>query len=134
GARAKVVELSKRFGFDIDPDALIQDLPVGVQQRVEIIKALSLDARVLVFDEHTAVLTPQETDELMNVMRQLRDEGTAIVFITHKLREVREVADTITVIRLGKIVGTADPSASSNELASLMVGRDVSLTVEKDAP
>ena len=134
GARAKVVELSQRFGFDIDPDALIQDLPVGVQQRVEIIKALSLDARVLVFDEPTAVLTPQETDELMNVMRQLRDEGTAIVFITHKLREVREVADTITVIRLGKIVGTAEPSASSNELASLMVGRDVSLTVEKGAP
>ena len=134
GAREKVVELSARFGFDIDPDALIQDLPVGVQQRVEIIKALSLDAQVLVFDEPTAVLTPQETDELMNVMRQLRDEGTAIVFITHKLREVREVADRITVIRLGKIVGSAEPTASSNELASLMVGRDVSLTVEKDEP
>ncbi|MGO1392328.1 ABC transporter ATP-binding protein [Agrococcus casei] len=132
GARKAVVELSKRFGFDIDPDALVQDLPVGVQQRVEIIKALSLDARVLVFDEPTAVLTPQETDELMNVMRQLRDDGTAIVFITHKLREVREVADRITVIRLGKIVGSAEPTASSNELASLMVGRDVSLTVDKD--
>ncbi|HIY67063.1 MAG TPA: ABC transporter ATP-binding protein [Candidatus Agrococcus pullicola] len=132
GARQKVKELSERFGFDIDPDALVQDLAVGVQQRVEIIKALSLDAGVLVFDEPTAVLTPQETDELMEVMRQLRDEGTAIVFITHKLREVRAVADKITVIRLGKIVGSAEPTASSAELASLMVGRSVSLNVEKD--
>src|SRR5690606_7758504 len=85
-ARAKVREISARFGFDLDPDALIEDLPVGVQQRVEIIKALSRDARVLIFDEPTAVLTPQETDELMEIMRQLKAEGTAIVFITHKLR------------------------------------------------
>ena len=134
GARRKVRELSDRFGFDIDPDALVQDLAVGVQQRVEIIKALSLDARVLVFDEPTAVLTPQETDELMKVMQQLRDEGAAIVFITHKLREVRAVADKITVIRLGKIVGTAERTASSGELASLMVGRQVSLNVDKNAP
>ena len=96
-----------RFGFDVDPDALVDDLPVGVQQRVEIIKALSRDARVLVFDEPTAVLTPQETDELMGIMRQLKETGTSIVFITHKLREVREVADRITVIRLGKVVGEA---------------------------
>ena len=89
----------------------IEDLPVGVQQRVEIIKALSRDAKVLVFDEPTAVLTPQETDELMAIMRQLRDDGTAIVFITHKLREVREVADRITVMRLGKVVGEAQPTA-----------------------
>ena len=134
GAREKVRELSDRFGFDIDPDALVQDLAVGVQQRVEIIKALSLDAGVLIFDEPTAVLTPQETDELMEVMRQLRDEGTAIVFITHKLREVRAVADRITVIRLGKVVGTAEPTATSAEMASLMVGRSVSLSVEKDDP
>ncbi|MGO2846711.1 MAG: ATP-binding cassette domain-containing protein, partial [Microbacterium gubbeenense] len=98
-ARARVHEISKRFGFNVDPDALVEDLPVGVQQRVEIIKALSRDAKVLVFDEPTAVLTPQETDELMTTMRQLRDAGTSIVFITHKLREVREVADRITVIR-----------------------------------
>jgi simple sugar transport system ATP-binding protein len=105
-----------------------------VQQRVEIIKALSRDAKVLVFDEPTAVLTPQETDELMNIMRQLRDEGTAIVFITHKLREVREVADKITIIRLGRVVGEASPTATNAELASLMVGRAVELTVHKEPP
>ena len=132
GARAKVREISARFGFDVDPDALVDDLPVGVQQRVEIIKALSRDAKVLVFDEPTAVLTPQETDELMVIMKQLRDAGTGIVFITHKLREVREVADRITVIRLGKVVGEAEPTASNAELASLMVGRSVSLTVQKE--
>jgi len=131
GARATVREISARFGFDVDPDALIEDLPVGVQQRVEIIKALSQDARVLVFDEPTAVLTPQETDELMVIMRQLKDSGTSIVFITHKLREVRAVADRITVIRLGKVVGEAQPTASSAELASMMVGRAVDLMVEK---
>ena len=131
-ARVKVREISQRFGFDVDPDALVEDLPVGVQQRVEIIKALSRDAKVLVFDEPTAVLTPQETDELMVIMRQLKEAGTAIVFITHKLREVREVADRITVIRLGKVVGEADPRASNAELASLMVGRPVELTVQKN--
>jgi simple sugar transport system ATP-binding protein len=130
-ARAKVREVSDRFGFEIDPDAIVGDLPVGVQQRVEIIKALISDAKVLVFDEPTAVLTPQETDELMEIMKQLRATGTAIVFITHKLREVKEVADKITVIRLGKIVGEADPSSSANELASMMVGRAVDLDVEK---
>ncbi len=131
-ARAKVREISDRFGFDVDPDALVEDLPVGVQQRVEIIKALSRDARVLVFDEPTAVLTPQETDELMSIMRQLKETGTSIVFITHKLREVREVADRITVIRLGKVVGEASPTASNTELASMMVGRAVELTVHKE--
>src|SRR5690606_2080523 len=133
-ARRKVHEIAARFGFHLDPDALIEDLPVGVQQRVEIIKALSRDAKVLVFDEPTAVLTPQETDELMAIMRQLRDEGVAIVFITHKLREVREVADKITVIRHGKVVGEAEATASDAELASLMVGRAVELTVRKDHP
>src|ERR1700712_5618292 len=130
-ARKRVREISARFGFDVDPDARVEDLPVGVQQRVEIIKALSQNAKVLVFDEPTAVLTPQETDELMVIMRQLKEQGTAIVFITHKLREVREVADRITVIRLGKVVGEAKPTASNAELAELMVGRAVSLTVEK---
>jgi simple sugar transport system ATP-binding protein len=131
-ARAKVREISQRFGFDVDPDAIVEQLPVGVQQRVEIIKALSRDAQVLVFDEPTAVLTPQETDELMGIMRQLKEQGTGIVFITHKLREVREVADRITVIRLGKVVGEASPTASNAELASLMVGRSVELTVHKE--
>ncbi|RKQ85197.1 simple sugar transport system ATP-binding protein [Mycolicibacterium mucogenicum 261Sha1.1M5] len=133
-ARAHVREVADRFGFEVDPDAVVEDLPVGVQQRVEIIKALSRDAKVLVFDEPTAVLTPQETDELMQIMRQLRSEGTAIVFITHKLREVREVADRITVIRHGKVVAEASPESSTNELASLMVGRAVELTVQKNAP
>ena len=130
-ARTLVRDISARFGFDIDPDALVEDLPVGVQQRVEIVKALSREAKVLVFDEPTAVLTPQETDEFMAIMRQLKSEGTSIVFITHKLREVREVADRITVIRLGKVVGEADPSADKEELASLMVGRAVDLTIDK---
>ncbi|MBP3979003.1 ABC transporter ATP-binding protein [Microbacterium sp. BLY] len=133
-AREHVRAVAARFGFDIDPDAVVGDLPVGVQQRVEIIKALSSDAKVLVFDEPTAVLTPQETDELMAIMRQLRDEGTAIVFITHKLREVREVADRITIVRLGRVVGEASPTATNAELASLMVGRAVELTVHKEAP
>src|SRR5690606_26974419 len=133
-ARKRVREISDRFGFHVDPDAIVEDLPVGVQQRVEIIKALSRDAKVLVFDEPTAVLTPQETDELMATMRKLRDNGTSIVFITHKLREVREVADRITVIRLGKVVGEAAPTASNEELASLMVGRAVELTVHKNPP
>jgi simple sugar transport system ATP-binding protein len=130
-ARERVIEISNRFGFNVDPDAMVEDLPVGVQQRVEIIKALSRDAKVLVLDEPTAVLTPQETDELMEIMRQLAKSGTSIVFITHKLREVKEVADRITVIRLGKVVGSAAPTASTSELASLMVGRDVELTIEK---
>jgi simple sugar transport system ATP-binding protein len=131
-ARERVREISARFGFDIDPDALVEHLPVGVQQRVEIVKALSRDARVLVFDEPTAVLTPQETDELMDIMRQLKEAGTAIIFITHKLREVREVADRITVIRRGAVVGEAEPTATNAELAALMVGRPVELTVHKD--
>ena len=130
-ARRLVREISARFGFDLDPDALVEDLPVGAQQRVEIIKALSRRAEVLVLDEPTAVLTPHETDELMAIMRQLRDEGTSIVFITHKLREVKAVSDRITVIRRGKVVGEADPSADQAELASLMVGRQVSLAQDK---
>nr|NLD39783.1 ABC transporter ATP-binding protein [Actinomycetales bacterium] len=133
-ARSKVREIAARFGFHVDPDDVIEDLPVGVQQRVEIIKALSRDANVLVFDEPTAVLTPQETDELMELMRQLKAEGKAIVFITHKLREVREVADRITVIRRGRVVGEASPDSTDKELAELMVGRAVELQVPKNAP
>ncbi|GIG53549.1 ABC transporter ATP-binding protein [Demequina activiva] len=131
-ARAKVTEISDRFGFHVDPDALVEDLSVGAQQRVEIIKALSRDAKVLILDEPTAVLTPQETDELLEIVGQLRDSGTAVVLITHKLREVQAIADTITVIRRGTVVGTAEPTATQEELASMMVGRDVSMTVDKD--
>ena len=132
-ARRDVGAISSRYNLDVPPDALVGDLPVGVQQRVEIIKALSRNARMLILDEPTAVLTPQETDELITVMRALRDSGTSIVFITHKLREVRAVADRITVIRRGRVVGSAEPTASANELASMMVGRPVQLSVEKGA-
>ena len=133
-ARKRVREISDRFGFNVDPDAMVEDLPVGVQQRVEIIKALSRDAKVLVLDEPTAVLTPQETDELMQIMRELAKAGTSIIFITHKLREVQEVANKITVIRQGKVVGEASPKDSASKLASLMVGREVDLKVEKKQP
>ena len=130
-ARKLVNEISDKFGFDVDPDALVEDLPVGAQQRVEIIKSLARDAKILVLDEPTAVLTPQETDELMDIMRDLAKSGTSIVFITHKLREVKAVADKITVIRQGKVVGEAKPTAETAELASMMVGRNVDLKVEK---
>lgn len=127
----KIEKLSDEFKFDIDPDAVIEDLPVGVQQRVEIVKALMYDAKVLILDEPTAVLTPQETDELLNVIKILKSRGTSIIFITHKLREVRAVADKITIIRLGKVVGTQLPSTSEEELANLMVGRQVDLAPSK---
>jgi ABC-type uncharacterized transport system ATPase subunit len=129
--RRDVAEVSERYGLAVPPDALVADLPVGIQQRVEIVKALMHDAKVLILDEPTAVLTPQETDDLMRVMGELRDSGTSIVFITHKLREVRAIADRITVIRRGKVVGEASPQSSSDELASLMVGRPVKLTIDK---
>ncbi len=132
GAKRRVLELSERYGMPVDPDAVVEELPVGVQQRVEILKALANDARFLVFDEPTAVLTPQEIDDLMRVMVALRDEGKGIVFITHKLREVRAIADRITVMRRGKIVGHAEPSSSEADLAELMVGRAVDLRVDKE--
>ncbi len=130
-ARRLVSEISDRFGFHVDPDAMVEDLSVGAQQRVEIIKALSRRAEVLILDEPTAVLTPQETDELIAIMRQLKESGTSIVFITHKLREVRAVADRITVIRRGAVVGEASPESTETELASMMVGRSVDLGVNK---
>ena len=130
--RRRIREISAQYGFDVDPDALVEDLPVGVQQRVEIIKALIRDAEVLILDEPTAVLTPRETDELLGIMRQLTDDGKSVVFISHKLREVKAVSDVITVIRRGKVVGSAEPSASTTELASLMVGRSVSLNLNKE--
>ncbi|MCW2782407.1 MAG: transporter related [Marmoricola sp.] len=130
-ARREVEEVSKKYGLHVPVDALVQDLPVGTQQRVEILKALVRNAQVLILDEPTAVLTPQETDELMDVMRSLKAGGTSIVFITHKLREVRAVADRITVIRRGKVIGEASPTASAAELASMMVGRPVELNIDK---
>jgi general nucleoside transport system ATP-binding protein len=130
-ARRQVLELSERYGLQVNPDALVEDLPVGVQQRVEIIKALLRDASVLILDEPTAVLTPSETEDLFRVMRELREGGRAIVFITHKLKEVQAVADEITVIRRGQVVGERPPTTTDAELATLMVGRSVELRVRK---
>src|SRR5688500_8693902 len=135
GKAAELVrELSARYKLAVDPTALVENLPVGVQQRVEIIKALANEAKVLILDEPTAVLTPQEIDELMDIMRELKKQGTSIVFITHKLREVKAVGDRITVIRRGKVVGTASPDAPEAELAEMMVGRAVQLVVDKESP
>ncbi|MGH3399448.1 MAG: ABC transporter ATP-binding protein, partial [Streptosporangiaceae bacterium] len=129
--RNEVRELSERYGLRVDPDARIEELPVGVQQRVEIIKALVREARVLILDEPTSVLTPGETEELFTIMRQLRADGRSIIFISHKLREVQEIADIITVIRRGQVVGERPPTATDEELAALMVGRQVTLQVSK---
>jgi ABC-type uncharacterized transport system ATPase subunit len=130
--RRDVRELSHRYGLDVDPDALVEDLPVGIQQRVEIVKALVREAKVLILDEPTAVLTPAESEELFRIVRQLRDGGTSIIFISHKLKEVQSIADTITVLRRGKVVGQRTPPATSGDLATLMVGRDVQLRVSKE--
>jgi len=114
-ARTAIIDIAKRFNFEIDPDAVVETLPVGVQQRVEIIRALIYNAKVIILDEPSAVLTPQETDELLRVMKELREQGKAIIFITHKLREVQEAADEITIIRRGKVVGQAKPTASQED-------------------
>ena len=131
-SREKIAQLSEEHGLEIDLDAIVENLPVGVQQRVEIVKALYRRAKILVLDEPTAVLTPQEVDNLFRVMRQLTERGVSIVFITHKLKEVLEVADRITVMRRGQVVGTTTPAESDeHKLAAMMVGREVLLQVEK---
>jgi simple sugar transport system ATP-binding protein len=131
-AREEVMSLSANYGLNVDPDAIIEDLPVGMAQRVEILKALRRDVKLLILDEPTAVLTPQETDELLEVLRNLAGQGVGILFITHKLREVMAVADRIAVLRGGKLVGITTP-AESNEakLAQMMVGREVVLNIKK---
>lgn len=131
-AAQKVQEISDKYNLNIDPNAFIKDMPVGLQQRVEIIKLLFREANILIMDEPTAVLTPQEVTELFKIMQTLIDQGKSIIFITHKLGEVLECANKITVIRGGKVVGTTDPkTASLNELATMMVGREVKLEVDK---
>ncbi len=131
-ASRRIIELGRRFGFEVDPTARVGSLSVGWQQRVEILKALYRDARILVLDEPTAVLTPQETDEIFVVLRRLAAEGHSIVFISHKLYEVLAIADRITVIRRGKVVGERRPAETNeDDLAELMVGREVSLTVDR---
>lgn len=130
-ATEDIRRVSREFNLEVDPNAIVENLPIGLQQRVEILKALSHDAELLILDEPTAVLTPQEIDALMTIMRSLADAGKSILFITHKLKEVKAIADVITVIRQGQVVGQARPSDSEAELASMMVGRSVILTVEK---
>jgi simple sugar transport system ATP-binding protein len=131
-ARKRIVELGARYGLRVDPDAKVEDLSVGQQQRVELLKALFREADILILDEPTAVLTPGEVEEFFAIVRSLIEQGKSIVFITHKLREVLEVADRITVLRHGRVVGTSDPtSATQQTLATLMVGRDVSFEIDK---
>ena len=131
-ARKKVVELSDRYGLKVDPDALVEDISVGMQQRVEILKMLYRDNDILIFDEPTAVLTPQEIDELMDIMRGFKAEGKSILFITHKLAEIKAVADRCSVLRKGKYMGTVDVATTSVEkMSRLMVGRDVQLVSTK---
>jgi len=131
-ARAELARLSAAYGLEVDPDALVRDLPVGVQQRVEILKALYRKADILILDEPTAVLAPPEVEQLFGVMRGLAAGGRAVIFISHKLREVLTVADRITVLRRGRVVGTVRPAeATEQSLATMMVGRPVELVVEK---
>src|SRR5262249_28390357 len=131
-ARTSLADLAKRYRLEVNPDALVRDLPVGLQQRVEILKALYRQADVLILDEPTAVLAPPEAEQLFQVMRDLAASGRAIIFISHKLREVLSVADRITVLRRGRVVGTVRPAeVSEQSLATMMVGRPVELAVEK---
>lgn len=128
----KVRELSQQYGLEVDPDAVVGDLPVGLQQRVEIVKALYRKANILILDEPTAVLTPQEAEDLFHIMHELNGKGVSIIFITHKLKEVLAVADRITVMRAGRVVGMTSPKESDeHKLAEMMVGREVILTVQK---
>lgn len=131
-ARKKVIELSERYGLKVNPDALIEDITVGMQQRVEILKMLYRENEILIFDEPTAVLTPQEIEELMKIMKGLAEEGKSILFITHKLNEIKAVANRCTVLRKGKYIGTIDvANTSKEEMSEMMVGRKVNLTIEK---
>jgi len=132
-ARKKVVELSEKYGLKVNPDAVIEKISVGMQQRVEILKMLYRDNEILIFDEPTAVLTPQEIEELLQIMRGFADEGKSILFITHKLNEIMQVADRCTVLRKGKYIGTVDvKDTTKEELSKMMVGRDISFSVDKD--
>ena len=132
-ARKKVLELSERYGLHVDPDALIEDITVGMQQRTEILKMLYRDNEILIFDEPTAVLTPQEIEDLLQIMKNLAAEGKSILFISHKLNEIMEVADRCSVLRKGKYIGTVEVANTTKaELSRMMVGRDVEFEVQKD--
>lgn len=132
-ARKKIIELSDKYGLSVDPDAIIEDVTVGMQQRTEILKMLYRENEILIFDEPTAVLTPQEIEELMQIMKNLAKEGKSILFISHKLNEIMEVADRCTVLRKGKYIGTVDiKDTNKEELSRMMVGRDVDFVVHKE--
>jgi simple sugar transport system ATP-binding protein len=132
-ARKKLLALSKEYGLQVDPDAVVEDLPVGIQQRVEILKALYREANCLILDEPTAVLTPNEIRDLIRIIRTLKESGRSVIFITHKLKEVLEIADRIVVLRRGEVVGSTTPAETNEqELATMMVGRDVQLEVSKE--
>ena len=132
-AAKKIEDLSKQYGLNVDPYAKIEDISVGMQQRVEILKMLYRDANVLIFDEPTAVLTPNEIDELISIMKNMTKEGKSIILITHKLREIKEAANRCTVIRRGKYIGTVDVEDTTEaDMAKMMVGREVSFKVQKD--
>ena len=132
-AREKVLELSRRYGLSVDPDAMVEDISVGMQQRTEILKMLYRDNEILIFDEPTAVLTPQEITELLQIMKNLAAEGKSILFITHKLNEIKSVADRCSVLRKGRYMGTVDVAdCTKEELSRMMVGRDVEFAVQKD--
>jgi simple sugar transport system ATP-binding protein len=131
-ARKKVVELSERYHLNVNPDAVISDITVGMQQRAEILKMLYRENEILIFDEPTAMLTPQEIDELMKTMKGLVKEGKSVLFITHKLDEIKKVADRCTILRKGKYIGTVDAQATSKEaMAEMMVGRKIDFVVSK---
>ena len=133
-ARSMVLEISDRYHLDLDPDAIVEGLPVGVQQRVEIVKVLMRDAKIVVFDEPTAVLTPSEIIEFFGIVRTLIDAGRGVVFITHKLKEALTIADRIVVMRRGQVVGQVVPSeATESQIAEMMVGRAVQLVVDKNS-
>jgi len=133
GASEEIRRVSRQYGLDVDPEATVENLPIGMQQRVEILKALDREAEVLILDEPTAVLTPQETEALFVIMRSLTSQGKSVIFITHKLKEVLAVADRITVMRLGAVVGSTSPSETNEDaLAAMMVGRSVNLVVDKE--
>jgi simple sugar transport system ATP-binding protein len=132
GASKKIKALSEKYGLNIDPDMIIEDITVGMQQRVEILKMLYRDAEILIFDEPTAVLTPQEIEDLMQIMRNMVKEGKSVILITHKLDEIKAVADRCTIIRRGKMIGVVDvESTSQAKMAAMMVGRPVNFKVDK---
>jgi general nucleoside transport system ATP-binding protein len=132
-ARQKIIDLSKQYNLRVEPDAVIEDISVGMQQRVEILKMLYRENDILIFDEPTAVLTPQEIEELMKIMKRLVEEGKSIIFITHKLNEIKEVADRVSVLRKGKYIGTVDvKNTSKEEMSEMMVGRKVIFEIDKE--